>query len=218
MVLNDIEGIKNVLQLSKNISVKRVFFSSSSEVYGEPVELPQNEETTPLNSRVPYAIVKNVGESFFKSYFKSYDLPYTIFRFFNTYGPNQSEDFVITKFLQAALKGEDITIYGDGLQTRTFCYVDDNINTCIKIFEDNLMLNDVINIGGAIEFTIKEVAQLIIDKTKSSSNIIHLPALKEGDMTRRMPDNSKMINILQKDLIPLNQGIDLMLKHYDHQL
>ena len=218
MVLNDIEGIKNVLQLSKNSSVKRVFFSSSSEVYGEPVELPQNEETTPLNSRVPYAIVKNVGESFFKSYFKSYDLPYTIFRFFNTYGPNQSEDFVITKFLQAALKGEDITIYGDGLQTRTFCYVDDNINTCIKIFEDNLMLNDVINIGGAIEFTIKEVAQLIIDKTKSSSNIIHLPALKEGDMTRRMPDNSKMIKILQKDLIPLNQGIDLMLKHYDHQL
>ena len=218
MVLNDIEGIKNVLQLSKNSSVKRVFFSSSSEVYGEPVELPQNEETTPLNSRVPYAIVKNVGESFFKSYFKSYDLPYTIFRFFNTYGPNQSEDFVITKFLQAALKAEDITIYGDGLQTRTFCYVDDNINTCIKIFEDNLMLNDVINIGGAIEFTIKEVAQLIIDKTKSSSNIVHLPALKEGDMTRRMPDNSKMIKILQKDLIPLNQGIDLMLKHYDHNL
>ena len=218
MVLNDIEGIKNVLQLSKNSSVKRVFFSSSSEVYGEPVELPQNEETTPLNSRVPYAIVKNVGESFFKSYFKSYHLPYTIFRFFNTYGPNQSEDFVITKFIQAALKGEDITIYGDGLQTRTFCYVDDNINTCIKIFEDNLMLNDVINIGGAIEFTIKEVAQLIIDKTKSSSNIVHLPALKEGDMTRRMPDNSKMIKILQKDLIPLNQGIDLMLKHYDHNL
>jgi len=218
MVLNDIEGIKNVLQLSKNSSVKRVFFSSSSEVYGEPVELPQNEETTPLNSRVPYAIVKNVGESFFKSYFKSYDLLYTIFRFFNTYGPNQSEDFVIAKFLKAALKGEDITIYGDGLQTRTFCYVDDNINTCIKIFEDNLMLNDVINIGGAIEFTIKEVAQLIIDKTKSSSNIVHLPALKEGDMTRRMPDNSKMIKILQKDLIPLNQGIDLMLKHYDHNL
>ena len=90
MVLNDIQGIKNVLQLSKNSSVKRVFFSSSSEVYGEPVELPQNEETTPLNSRVPYAVVKNVGESFFRSYFKTYGLPYTIFRFFNTYVPNQS--------------------------------------------------------------------------------------------------------------------------------
>ena len=215
LVLNDIEGIKNVLQLSKNSSVKRVFFSSSSEVYGEPVELPQNEETTPLNSRVPYAVVKNVGESFFRSYFKSYGLPYTIFRFFNTYGPNQSEDFVISKFLKSALKNEDITIYGDGSQTRTFCYVDDNIDTCIKIFEENLIVNNVINIGGAIEFTIKEVAELIIEKTKSNSKMIYLPALKEGDMTRRMPDNSKMIQILQKDLITLDQGIDLMLEHYD---
>ena len=216
MVLNDIEGIKNILQLSKNSSVKRVFFSSSSEVYGEPVELPQNEDTTPLNSRVPYAVVKNVGEAFFKSFHKSYGLSFTIFRFFNTYGPNQSEDFVIAKFLRAALNGDDITIYGDGSQTRTFCYVDDNINTCIKIFEENLMLNDVINIGGALELTIKEVAELIIKKTQSSSKIIYLPALKEGDMTRRMPDNTKMLNILQKDLTPLEKGIDLMLKHPDY--
>ena len=216
MVLNDIEGIKNVLQLSKNSSVKRVFFSSSSEVYGEPVELPQNEETTPLNSRVPYAIVKNVGESFFRSYFKSYGLPYTIFRFFNTYGPNQSEDFVIAKFLKCALKNENITIYGDGSQTRTFCYVDDNINTCIKILEDNLMMNDVINIGGAKEYKILDVAKLIIEKLNSKSQIIHLPALKEGDMTRRMPDNSKMLNIIQNDLISLEQGLDLMLEHPDY--
>jgi UDP-glucose 4-epimerase len=216
MVLNDIEGIKNILQLSKNSSVKRVFFSSSSEVYGEPVELPQNEDTTPLNSRVPYAVVKNVGEAFFKSFHKSYGLSFTIFRFFNTYGPNQSEDFVIAKFLRAALNGDDITIYGKGSQTRTFCYVDDNINTCIIIFEENLMLNDVINIGGALEFTIKEVAELIIKKTQSSSKIIYLPALKEGDMTRRMPDNTKMLNILQKDLTPLEKGIDLMLKHPDY--
>ncbi|MBC99974.1 MAG: epimerase [Crocinitomicaceae bacterium] len=216
MVLNDIQGIKNVLQLSKNSSVKRVFFSSSSEVYGEPVELPQNEETTPLNSRVPYAVVKNVGESFFRSYFKTYGLPYTIFRFFNTYGPNQSEDFVIAKFLKAALKGDDITIYGDGSQTRTFCYVDDNINTCVKILEENLMMNDVINIGGAIEYKIIDVAKLIVAKLNSKSKIIHLPSLKEGDMTRRMPDNSKMINIIKKDLISLDQGLDLMLKHLDY--
>ena len=218
MVLNDIQGIKNVLQLSKNSSVKRVFFSSSSEVYGEPVELPQNEETTPLNSRVPYAVVKNVGESFFRSYFKTYGLPFTIFRFFNTYGPNQSEDFVIAKFLKAALKGDDITIYGDGSQTRTFCYVDDNINTCIKILEDNLMMNTVINIGGAKEYKILDVAKLIIEKLNSKSKIIHLPALKDGDMTRRMPDNSKMINIINKDLISLDQGLDLMMKHPDYSI
>ena len=215
MVLNDIQGIKNILQLSKNTSAKRVFFSSSSEVYGEPVELPQNEETTPLNSRVPYAVVKNVGESYFRSYFKSFGLPFTIFRFFNTYGPNQSEDFVVAKFLKAALNNQDITIYGDGTQTRTFCYVDDNVNTCIKIFENNLMLNDVVNIGGAVEYEIKELAQLIIKKTNSKSKLIHLPALEEGDMTRRMPDNSKMKQILDGKLIPIDKGIELMLSHSD---
>src|SRR5476649_3746 len=82
-VLEDIEGIKNILNLSKNTGVKRVFFSSSSEVYGEPVHFPQNEHTTPLNSRLPYAIVKNVGEAFFKSYQKEFGLEFTIFRFFN---------------------------------------------------------------------------------------------------------------------------------------
>jgi UDP-glucose 4-epimerase len=102
-VLRDIDGIKNILDLAKNTSVKRVFFSSSSEVYGEPVTLPQHEYTTPLNSRVPYAVVKNVGESFCKSYQQEYNLDYTIFRFFNTYGPNQSTDFVLPRFLSAAL-------------------------------------------------------------------------------------------------------------------
>ncbi|HEY1054235.1 MAG TPA: NAD-dependent epimerase/dehydratase family protein, partial [Emticicia sp.] len=97
MVLDDIEGIKNVLDLAKNTGVKRVFYSSSSEVYGEPVEIPQHEETTPLNSRLPYAIVKNLGEAFLKSYYQEYGLNYTIFRFFNTYGPNQSIDFVVAK-------------------------------------------------------------------------------------------------------------------------
>ena len=215
MVLNDIEGIRNVLQLSKNSSVKRVFFSSSSEVYGEPVELPQHEETTPLNSRVPYAVVKNVGESYFRSFYKSFGLPFTIFRFFNTYGPNQSQDFVVSRFISKALKNEDISIYGDGLQTRTFCFVSDNVGTCMKIFEDNLGLNDVINIGGAKEMTILELAKLVIKKTKSNSKIIHLPALEEGDMRRRMPDNSKMKAILGKELISIEDGIDLMLNDKD---
>ena len=214
-VLNDIEGIRNILQLSKNSSVKRVFYSSSSEVYGEPVELPQHEQTTPLNSRVPYAVVKNVGESFFRSYQKVFGLPYTIFRFFNTYGPNQSKDFVISKFLTAALQGDDITIYGDGSQTRTFCYVDDNINACLKIFEDDHIINDVINIGGAQEYKIIDVAKTIISLTGSSSKIIHLPPLPEGDMTRRMPDNSKMLNILNKQLISLEDGVKMMMDHPD---
>jgi len=215
MVLNDIEGIRNVLQLSKNTSVKRVFYSSSSEVYGEPVELPQNEETTPLNSRVPYAVVKNVGESYFRSFHKSFGLPFTIFRFFNTYGPNQSKDFVVSKFLSRALKNEDITIFGDGKQTRTFCYVSDNVDVCLKIFEAELAMNDIINIGGAQEITILELAKMIINKTNSKSKIIHLPPLPEGDMSRRMPDNSKMKKILGRNLISVEQGIDVMMKNSD---
>jgi UDP-glucose 4-epimerase len=206
-VLNDIEGIKNVLTLCKNTSVKRVFFSSSSEVYGEPVVLPQHEHTTPLNSRIPYAIVKNVGESFCKSFQQEYGLDYTIFRFFNTYGPNQSTDFVVARFLAAALKNEDITIFGDGSQTRTFTYVDDTVSTCINCFYENKVINDVINIGNDQLYTILELATTIIKITNSKSKIIYLPPLKEGDMTRRQPDNSKMKEILGRNLLPIEEGI-----------
>jgi UDP-glucose 4-epimerase len=192
--------------------VKRVFYSSSSEVYGEPVSLPQNEETTPLNSRLPYAIVKNIGESYFKSYFTEHGLPYTIFRLFNTYGPNQSTEFVVPRFLDLAIKNEDITIYGDGLQTRTFCYIDDNIETMIKIFESDCFNNEVVNIGSDVEISIINLAKLVIKLTRSSSSIVHLPALKEGDMTRRSPDNWKMRSILMRELITIEEGISRLLK------
>jgi UDP-glucose 4-epimerase len=211
-VLNDIEGIRNILNLSKNSSVKHVYFSSSSEVYGEPVELPQNEHRTPLNSRVPYAVVKNVGECFFRSYWQIYQLPYTIFRLFNTYGPNQSTDFVVARFLAAALKNKEITIYGDGLQTRTFTYVKDTVDVCYSIFKERLLVNDVINIGSDELMTIKELAELTIQITGSSSTIRYLPPLKEGDMTRRQPDNRKMKEILSKKIISISEGIRLMMR------
>lgn len=210
-VLKDIDGIKNILDLSKNTGVKRVFFSSSSEIYGEPVEIPQNVYTTPLNSRLPYAIVKNVGEAFCRSYCKEYGLNYTIFRFFNTYGPKQSIDFVISKFLISAFNDENITIYGDGNQTRTFCYVDDNVDTTLKAFYEDKVVNDVINIGGSREITINELAQTIIELTGSKSKIEYLPPLKEGDMKRRRPDNTEMIAILNRKLIPLREGLQKIL-------
>ncbi len=206
-VLNDIDGIKNVLSLSKNTTVKRVFFSSSSEIYGDPVEMPQNVYTTPLNSRLPYAVVKNIGEAFLRSYKQEYDLDYTIFRFFNTYGPKQSRDFVISKFMLAALNNRDITIYGDGLQTRTFCYIDDNIDTCLTAFYENKVVNGVINIGGNREVTIKELAEIIIRETGSKSKIVHVDPLKEGDMRRRQPDNSDMKALLNRPLIKVDEGI-----------
>ena len=222
MVLRDLHGFENILNLSKHSNVKRVFFSSSSEVYGEPVEFPQNEETTPLNSRIPYAIVKNVGEAFLKSYHKEYDLNYTIFRFFNTYGPKQSSDFVMSKFIKLALKNQSITIFGDGLQTRTFCYIDDNVEATYKVFLEVLKNseypNEVINIGNNNETHIIDLAKIIIKLCKSTSTIKHLAPLKEGDMTRRLPDISKMKSLLQRDLMPIEEGITKVLKNTEFVL
>ena len=212
MVLDDIQGIKNILDLAKSTGVKRVFYSSSSEVYGEPVHLPQNEETTPLNSRLPYAVVKNVGEAYFRSYQQEFGLDYTIFRFFNTYGPKQSTDFVMSKFINSALNGEDITLYGDGMQTRTFCYIDDNVDACLSALNDKSTVNTVFNIGSDLIITIKELAETIIRLTGSKSKIVLLPPLKDGDMTRRQPDVTKMKQLLKRDLLPLENGIKKVLE------
>lgn len=213
MVLNDITGINNILSLSKNTGVKRVYYSSSSEVYGEPVEFPQNEETTPLNSRLPYAIVKNVGEAYLKSYHREFGLEYTIFRFFNTYGPKQSREFVISRFIAMALQNQDITIYGDGSQTRTFCYIDDHIDACVSAFYNDLFVNDVVNIGGNVEVPIVELANIIIKVTGSESKLIHMPALEEGDMSRRLPDTSKMQELLKRKMTPFEDGLRLVIQH-----
>lgn len=212
-VLEDINGIKNILKLSKNTGVKRVMYSSSSEVYGEPVEFPQHEETTPLNSRLPYAIVKNVGEAFLKSYQQEFGLDYTIFRFFNTYGPKQSKDFVISKFINAALNNEDITIYGEGQQTRTFCFIENNVKACVKAAFSEEGKNKTINIGNNIETTILELAHLIIKLTNSNSQIKHLPPLPDGDMTRRNPDITIMKSLLDTELISLEDGLKKVLNN-----
>ena len=206
-VLDDINGIKNILELSVKTKVKRVFYSSSSEVYGEPVSLPQNEATTPLNSRVPYAIVKNIGEAFFRSYYKEFDLKYTIFRFFNTYGPSQSDDFVVSRFINKALNNEDICIYGDGKQSRTFLYINDNIDFTMKIISEDLLINDTINIGNNKMIEIKELAKIIKKVLKSKSKIKYIEPLKEGDMSRRQPDISKMLKLYKNDLTGIESGV-----------
>lgn len=215
-VLNDIDGIKNILDLSKNLGVKRIIFSSSSEVYGEAIEVPQKEDTTPLNARLPYAVVKNLGEVYLKAYQREYGLPYNVYRFFNTYGPNQTEDFVIPRFLKSAIRGEDLVVYGDGLQTRTFCYVDDNVEATIRASFDAKYVNKTINIGSDIEISIIDLAENILKIVNSRSGIKHVPPLKEGDMARRLPDIATMKNILQRDLIPLDEGIRKLLHGSDY--
>ena len=213
MVLNDIKGINNILNLAKNTGTKRVFYTSSSEVYGEPVEYPQNEHTTPLNSRLPYAIAKNVGEAYLRSFKREYDLDFTIFRLFNTYGPKQSTDFVISKFLNAALKDKDITIYGDGSQTRTFCYIEDHLDATCNAFYNNQLVNDVGNIGTDQEISVLDLAKVIVKVTNSRSNIVHMPSLKEGDMSRRKPDITVMRELLQREFTPLEDGLKIILRN-----
>lgn len=206
-VLKDIHGVEGILKLSVSTGVKRIYFSSSSEVYGEPFEHPQNEKTTPLNSRLPYAIVKNVAEAYLRSYQKEFGLEFTIFRFFNTYGPKQSKDFVVKKFMNAALNNEALTIYGDGSQSRTLCYIDDNIEATVNCLYKDLFVNETINIGNSNEISMLDLAKYIVKLTNSSSEIQYLPSLAEGDMTRRCPDVANMKTALGRELTDLNQGL-----------
>jgi len=194
--------------------VKRVFYASSSEVYGEPFEIPQNEDTTPLNSRLPYAIVKNLGEAYFRTFKREYDLDYTIFRFFNTYGEHQSTDFVIPLFLEKALQQKPIEIYGDGSQTRTFCYIKDNVEAAYNAMVNDAFVNDVINIGNDTELSVKDLAETILKITGSKSPIVHVPALDEGDMTRRKPDISKMKTLLNRELTTLEEGLKILIENH----
>lgn len=206
-VMDDLKGLRNVCELCVETGVKRVFYSSSSEVYGEPVEFPQHEETTPLNARLPYAQVKAVGESFFLAYHQTYGLEYTVFRFFNTYGPKQSADFVVSRFVRAALTGQDITIIGDGAQTRTFCHIDDNIGFTLRCLREGLFVNDVINLGNDNEISIKDLAFMVKSTLHSPSRLVHLPAREEGDMRRRLPCLNKMRLYFRKEMIDLPTGI-----------
>ena len=122
------------------------------------------------------------------------------------------------RFLKSALKGEPIRIYGDGSQTRTFCYVDDNIDTIIACLEKDLYINDVLNVGSDVEYTIKDLATMILKTTNSQSIIEHLPPLKEGDMTRRQPDISKMKCALCRELMTIEDGLDALIAHYVNEV
>jgi nucleoside-diphosphate-sugar epimerase len=170
--------------------------------------------TTPLNSRLPYAVVKNLGEVYLRTFQREFGLPYTIFRLFNTYGPRQSEDFVLPRFVRAALAGHPLRVYGDGRQTRTFCYVDDTVDTCVAAHESGSFENDVINIGSDREISILELARLVLRIVGGTSEIEFLPPLPEGDMSRRCPDTTKMRAILQRDTVSLEDGIARLVAHF----
>jgi nucleoside-diphosphate-sugar epimerase len=117
----------------------------------------------------------------------------------------------MSKFIQLAMDNKDITVYGDGSQTRTFCYIEDNLDACISAMNSEIAKNDTFNIGNDTIVTILELAQTIIELTGSSSKIVHLPPLPEGDMTRRQPDISKMKTLLNRELTPFREGIQRIL-------
>lgn len=207
-VLEDIEGIKNVIEQSVRNDVKHLVYSSSSEVYGKPADLPMQEENTPLNSRLPYAVVKNLGEVYCRTYQEQQGLDYTILRYFNTYGPGQSMDFVIPQFIHNAVRGKDIEIYGDGRQKRTFIYIEDNIQATLNVLGNPKAKNETINVGGEKAYSINQLAKLIKEKVNSSSRIKHVDPRPKGDMDIRRPCIEKMKEILGKrELLDLEKGI-----------
>jgi len=210
-VFEDLKGIEYLLQFSIKHQVKRFIYASSSEVYGNSPSFPQYEDSTPLNARLPYGAVKATGEAFVRAYQQQFGLPYSIFRFFNVYGSTQRHDFVMQKFLSAALKGENLYIYGDGQQKRTFCFIDDATQTVINAYRNPEAENLIMNVGNSKEYTILQLAQYIQKVTGAKSSIIHKDRIRKEEIFRRLPDNSRMKRFLQRPLTSLEEGIKKMI-------
>ena len=183
-------GMINMLGLAKRCKA-RILQASTSEVYGDPKVHPQREDywgnVNPIGIRSCYDEGKRCAETLMMDYYRQNNVDIRIVRIFNTYGPNMDPDDgrVVSNFILQALKGEDITIYGDGTQTRSFCYVDDLVGGMIKMMEGSFI--GPVNLGNPSERTILDFAKLIIELTNSKSNIIYKP-LPSDDPTQRKPD------------------------------
>ena len=215
-VFKDIEGIKNIAELSMVHKVKKILFTSSSEVYGEPVKLPIAEDDT-LNSRWPYGLVKILGEQYFKAYYEKYGIPVTIVRFFNVYGPRQDfgdSGFVVPVFLKRALSGQPLEIYGNGEQTRDFVFVDDNARLTLKAFLNDKTNGRPMNIGSGSSLKIIDLADEV-KKLIPGTEVIFKPARQKGEIRYRTPDVSFMKTMLKDEpKVKLKDGIYKTLIHF----
>ena len=184
-------GILNMLDLAEKLNA-RLLQASTSEVYGDPLEHPQNENyfgnVNPIGLRSCYDEGKRIAETLMYDYNRQNKVDIKIVRIFNTYGPrmNQNDGRVVSNFIVSALKGTPITIHGNGLQSRCFCYVIELVDAIHKMMETNNCIGPM-NIGNPVEFTIKELAEKIIEMTNSQSKIINYPA-RNDDPVRRKPD------------------------------
>lgn len=193
-IKTSIMGAINVLDLAKRLNI-RVLQASTSEVYGDPSVHPQTEDywgnVNPIGVRSCYDEGKRCAETLFFDYHRQYGTDIKVIRIFNTYGPNMhpNDGRVVSNFIVQALKGEDLTIYGDGSQSRSFCYVDDLVDGIIKMMNAEKGFIGPVNLGNPIEFTIMELAEKVLALTGSKSKLTFKP-LPEDDPKQRCPDIS----------------------------
>jgi UDP-glucuronate decarboxylase len=224
-----VHGAINMLDLAQRLRVK-IFQASTSEVYGDPTVHPQSESywgnVNPIGPRSCYDEGKRCAETLFFDFQRQYGLEIRVARIFNTYGPRMhpNDGRVVSNFIMQALQNEDITIYGDGQQTRSFCYVDDLIEGILRLMNSEsgdaagCGARGPVNLGNPNEFTIRELAELIIELTKSRSRLIQLP-LPEDDPKQRQPDIALARKML--DWTPsteLREGLTRTIEYFSHLL
>jgi len=212
-------GAINMLGLAKRLGVK-IFQASTSEVYGDPEVHPQPESywgrVNPIGPRACYDEGKRAAETLFFDYHRQHGMPIRVARIFNTYGPRMAPDDgrVVSNFVLQALRGEPLTIYGDGSQTRSFCYVSDLVDGFVRLMDNDKDLVGPVNLGNPGEFTMKELADAVIDVTGSKSTIEHKP-LPQDDPKQRQPD----ISLAKKELgweptIQLREGLEKTVEYF----
>jgi UDP-glucuronate decarboxylase len=218
----NILGTLNMLGLAKRVKA-RILHASTSEVYGDPQVHPQPESywghVNPIGPRSCYDEGKRAAETLLMDYKREQNVDSKIVRIFNTYGPRMNADDgrVVSNFIVQALQGKPITIYGDGSHTRSFCYVDDLVEVILKMMKKDDFAGPV-NIGNPGEFTVKELAEIVLEMTNSSSEMV-FESLPQDDPTQRQPDISLAKRELDwEPLIPLKDGLKKTIAYFDHWL
>ncbi len=218
-VKTSVMGAINMLGLAKRIRVP-ILQASTSEVYGDPLVHPQQEDywgnVNCLGLRSCYDEGKRVAESLFFNYHRQNDVKIKVVRIFNTFGPRMLENDgrVVSNFIVQALRGQDITVYGEGTQTRSFCYVDDLLEGFIRMMATEDNVTGPVNLGNPTEFTIKELAEKIISLTGTKSKIIHKP-LPDDDPTRRKPDITRAKQVLGwEPTVPVEEGLKKTIEYF----
>ena len=218
-----VHGAINMLGLAKRVNAQ-IFQASTSEVYGDPSQHPQTESywgnVNTIGPRSCYDEGKRCAETLFFDYFRQHNLDIKVGRIFNTYGPRMRPDDgrVISNFIVQALTEKDITVYGEGDQTRSFCYVDDLVEGILKLMTTEKGITGPMNLGNPIEYTILEIAEIIIDQIGSKSKIIFEP-LPEDDPKQRQPDISFAKSELNwEPKTQLKEGLDKTIQYFDQTL